>query len=265
MIEIQGVSKQFSTRRNTHQALDGIDLSVAEGEFVCLVGPSGCGKTTLLNIIAGLERPDGGRVLLGGQPVQGPGPDRCIMFQEAALFPWLTVAKNVEFAVELAGVPRGEWAMRVEHHLRMVHLWRFRDAHVHELSGGMRQRAALARALAAHPQVLLMDEPFAAVDAETRDVLHGELMDLWSRYRKTVIFVTHNLSEAVRLGDRVVIMATGPGRVQAVHEIDMARPRKREGEVARHVGRITRVMRGEVEKVMREEQDEVALRLVAGS
>jgi NitT/TauT family transport system ATP-binding protein len=255
-IQLQGVSKQFATRRGTHHALDRVDLSIAAGEFICLVGPSGCGKSTLLNLIAGLELPDHGTVLVNGQPVRGPGPDRCVMFQDAALFPWLSVAKNVEFALELAGVPRSEWAVRVEHHLRMVHLWRFRDAQVHELSGGMRQRVALARALAPHPQVLLMDEPFAALDAQTRDVLHSELMEVWSRHRKTVIFVTHNVREAVRLGDRVVLMATRPGRIQAIHRVDLGRPREREGDVAYYVARIMKELRHEVEKVMREEMDD---------
>jgi NitT/TauT family transport system ATP-binding protein len=256
MIRIEGLSKTFSTRRGEHFALGSVDLTVGDGEFVCLVGPSGCGKSTLLNVIAGLESPDSGRATIDGRPIEGPGPDRCVMFQESALFPWLTVAKNVEFALDLAGVPRADWPVRVEHHLRMVHLWRYRDAQVHELSGGMRQRCALARALAPHPKVLLMDEPFAALDAQTRDVLHTELMELWSRRKKTVVFVTHNVREAVRLGDRVVVLATRPGRVKLDVKIDLARPRDIEGDVAHYVGRIMKELRSEVEKVMREEIDD---------
>ena len=256
MIDIRGVSKQFTTSRGTHHALSAVDLHVEEGEFLCLCGPSGCGKSTLLNLIAGLERPDAGEVIVDGKIITAPGPDRCVMFQESALFPWLTVAKNVEFALELAKVPKAEWAGRVENHLRMVHLWRFRDAQVHELSGGMRQRVALARALAPHPRVLLMDEPFAALDAQTRDVLHSELVDVWTAHRKTVVFVTHNVREAVRLGDRVIVMGTRPGRVKSVHKIDLARPRDLEGDVAYYVGRIMKELKVEVEKVIREEIDD---------
>ncbi len=224
---------------------------------MCLVGPSGCGKSTLLNLIAGLEAPDEGEILVDGKRVDGPGPDRSMMFQDSALFPWLTVRKNVEFGLELARWPRREWDGRVEQYLKKVHLWRFRDAYVHELSGGMRQRVALARSLAPEPRVLLMDEPFAALDAQTRDVLHLELQEIWRATKKTVVFVTHNVREAVRLGDRVVILATRPGRVKLDCEIALARPRELEGDVAYYVGRIMKELKVEVEKVMREEIDEL--------
>ncbi len=256
MIELAGVSKQFVSRRGTNPALAEVDLTIDEGQFVCLVGPSGCGKSTLLNLVAGLEIADRGRVSVGGKPVDGPGPDRSVMFQDSALFPWLTVRKNVEFGLELARWPRAEWDARVELYLKKVHLWRFRDAYVHELSGGMRQRVALARALAPEPRVLLMDEPFAALDAQTRDVLHAELEEIWRATKKTVVFVTHNVREAVRLGDRVVILATRPGRVKVDVKIDLARPRELEADVAYYVGRIMKELKTEVEKVIREEIDD---------
>jgi sulfonate transport system ATP-binding protein len=257
MIEIQGVSKQFTSRRGVHHALADIDLTIETGQFVCLLGPSGCGKSTLLNLIAGLEQPETGRLLVDGKPIDGPGPDRSVMFQDSALFPWLSVRKNVDFGLELAGVrDRDERARRVELFLKKVHLWRFRDAYVHELSGGMRQRVALARALAPDPHVLLMDEPFAALDAQTRDVLHGELTEIWRATKKTVVFVTHNVREAVRLGDRVVLMATRPGRIKLDETIALARPRDIEGDVAFYVGRIMKELRTEVEKVIREEIDD---------
>ena len=257
MIALTKVSKRFATRRGSHHALEGVDLTIDDGQFVCLVGPSGCGKSTLLNLIAGLERADSGTVTLDGKPIEGPGPERSVMFQDSALFPWLTVRKNVDFGLELAGhTDKAARAARVETFLKKVHLWRFADAYVHELSGGMRQRAALARALAPDPQVLLMDEPFAALDAQTRDVLHGELTDIWRATKKTVVFVTHNVREAVRLGDRVVLMATRPGRIKLDEPIALARPRDGESDVAHYVGRIMRELRTEVEKVMREEIDD---------
>ncbi len=257
MIVLDGVSKDFNSKRGTHQALGGVSLTIDEGQFVCLLGPSGCGKSTLLNLIAGLEEPDAGRVTVDGKPVRGPGPDRTVMFQDSALFPWLTVRRNVDFGLELAGVRnKGEREGRTELFLKKVHLWRFRDAYVHELSGGMRQRVALARALAPDPRVLLMDEPFAALDAQTRDVLHVELTEIWRATKKTVVFVTHNVREAVRLGDRVILMATRPGRVKLDETISLARPRVTESEVAYYVGRIMKELRTEVEKVMREEIDD---------
>jgi len=257
MIALESVAKHFTSRRGTHHALAGVSLTIEEGQFVCLLGPSGCGKSTLLNLIAGLDRADSGRVTLDGREITGPGPERSVMFQDSALFPWLSVRKNVDFGLELAGVrDKHERAARTETFLKKVHLWRFRDAYVHELSGGMRQRVALARALAPDPHVLLMDEPFAALDAQTRDVLHGELTEIWRATRKTVVFVTHNVREAVRLGDRVVLMATSPGRVKLDETIALARPRVTEGDVAYYVGRIMKELRTEVEKVMREEIDD---------
>ncbi len=253
MIRISQVSKHFISRTGSHHALDSVSLDIADGQFVCLVGPSGCGKSTLLNLIAGLEMPDSGSVTVFDTPVTAPGPDRSVMFQDSALFPWLSVRKNVEFGLELANVPRSEWQGRVETFLKKVHLWRFRDAYVHELSGGMRQRVALARSLAPDPRVLLMDEPFASLDAQTRDVLHVELQEIWRATQKTVVFVTHNVREAVRLGDRVIMLATRPGRIKHDVKIDLARPRESEGDVAYYVGRIMKELKVEVDKVMREE------------
>jgi NitT/TauT family transport system ATP-binding protein len=256
-IELGAVAKVWRGGGGGVAALQAVDLTVWEGEFVCLCGPSGCGKTTVLNLIAGLEAPTAGAVRVGGQPVTGAGPDRAVMFQEHALFPWLTVAQNVAFPLEVAGVPREEREGRVEAMLRMVHLWRYRGHHPHEVSGGMRQRAALARCLVARPSILLLDEPFAALDAQTRDLLHGELERLWLSTGTTVVFVTHNVREAVRLGDRVVVMGTRPGRVKRVLDVDLARPRgPHDRDVALLAGVIERELKIEIEKVIREELDD---------
>jgi NitT/TauT family transport system ATP-binding protein len=213
VIEIRRVSKTFVTQRGQTAALRDVDLVVHTGEFVCLVGPSGCGKTTLLNLIAGLERPDDGVVLIGGRPVDGPGPDRGMMFQEAALFPWLTVGGNVEFGLLAQRLPRAVRRERVARYLAMVRMEGRAAAHVHELSGGMRQRVALARALAGEPRILLMDEPFVALDPRARAQLQGELVEAWSTTGKTVVFVTHDMAEAVRLGSRVIVLGARPARV----------------------------------------------------
>ncbi len=256
-IELVGVTKKFETARHGSPALTNVDLSIGDGQFVCLVGPSGCGKSTILNLVAGLEMPTEGEVRVRGARVKGPGPDRTVMFQESALFPWLTVEQNISFPLEIAGVAKSERAERVERYLRMVHLWRFRGSQPHELSGGMRQRAALARALVVEPTILLMDEPFAALDAQTRDVLHAELERVWLETRKTVVFVTHNVREAVRLGDRVVILGTRPGRLKRVLDVELLRPRDPDHrDVHLLAGSVTAELKIEIEKVMREEVDE---------
>lgn len=224
-IELELVSRTYWHRRGTVAALSDVTLSVAPGEFVCLVGPSGGGKSTLLNIVAGLEKPDAGRVLVDGRPVSGPGRDRLVIFQEAALFPWLNVLGNVTFGLAAAGVPRKERMEKARRYLKLVHLEGFERAYVHELSGGMKQRVALARALVLDPQVLLMDEPFAALDAQTRDSLHVELQDIWALTGMTVLFVTHNVREALVLGDRVVLMSARPGRVRREFRFGLPRPR----------------------------------------
>lgn len=221
-----GVKKSFrNARGDLVHALGPVNLDVSPGEFVCLLGPSGCGKSTLLNLFAGLEKPDEGEVRIDGEPIVRPGPDRAVLFQEPALFPWKSVRANVEFALELIGVPADERGDRAMAWLKRVHLSRFADAQPHELSGGMRQRAAIARALVCQPEVLLADEPFAALDAQTREILQSELQDVWLETRTTFIFVTHNVREAVFLADRVVLMSAPPGRLIAEHRITADRPR----------------------------------------
>lgn len=224
-LEVVTVSKFYPTRSGDLLALAEINLTVAAGEFVCAIGPSGCGKTTLLYILAGLETPSSGQVHVNGETVTGPDPSRVLLFQEAALFPWLTVRDNVEFGLRMKRVPAAERHKTSDRLLKMVHLEAFDDAWVHELSGGMKQRVALARALAVDPAVLLLDEPFGALDAITRQLLHDELQELWMRMGKTVVFVTHNVREAVVLGDRVVVFSPRPGRILADHPIHLPRPR----------------------------------------
>lgn len=225
-LSVRKVSKIFHTKRQIVRALDGVSLEVGEGEFVCLVGPSGCGKSTLLNIIAGLDLADEGTVLSDGQPVTGSGRDRMVMFQEHALFPWLDVLDNVMFGLRLKpGLNNKERREVAKYYLHLVGLDKFAEANIHELSGGMKQRVALARALAPNPKVLLMDEPFAALDALTREQLYGDIQRIWEQRKKTIIFVTHNVREAVCLGDRVVLFSPHPGRIREEYPIDLPRPR----------------------------------------
>src|SRR6201997_692650 len=223
---VERVSKWFRTPRASVQALDNINLAVAEGEFICLVGPSGCGKSTLLDIVAGLTVADQGRVLADDQVVAGPGRHRLVMFQDSALFPWLTVFGNVMFGLkrspELTRQQRREIAA---YHLQLVGLEKFSKSYVHELSGGMRQRVALARSLAPDPRVLLMDEPLAALDALTREQLYADIQRIWQSRRKTIVLVTHNVREAVCLGDRVVLMSRNPGRIREEFSVPLWRPR----------------------------------------
>ena len=225
-LRVDGVSKTFQTGRQRIRVLEDVSLSVGEGEFVCVVGPSGCGKSTLLNIIAGLERPDQGAVFCDDHPITGPGSDRLVMFQESALFPWLNVAGNVMFGLELKpDLTPQERRDLARSYLELVGLEKFRRACIHELSGGMKQRVALARALAPNPHLLLMDEPFASLDTMTRDQLYGDIQRIWQQQRKTIIFVTHNVHEAVCLGNRVVLFSPQPGHIQREFLIDLPRPR----------------------------------------
>jgi NitT/TauT family transport system ATP-binding protein len=226
-VVVDGVSKVYESERQRVEALSDVRFSVAEGEFVCLVGPSGCGKTTLFRTIAGLEAPTGGEIRLDGDPVTGPGTDRGMVFQEYGLFPWRTVRGNVAFGLEEQGVEEPDRSRRVDEMLGLVGLEDFADAYPKELSGGMKQRVGIARALAVDPEILLADEPFGSVDAQTRDMLHGELLRIWSETGKTVLFVTHDVEEAVKLSDRVVVMAADPGRVRDVVSVDIDRPRER--------------------------------------
>ena len=243
---IEGVSKWFRTPRADVHALDDVSLSVAEGEFVCLVGPSGCGKSTLLDIIAGLTKADDGSVLADGQPVEGPGRHRLVMFQESALFPWLTVLGNVLFGLKLIPELNAKDRIDIAHeHLKLVGLSKFTHANVHELSGGMKQRVALARSLAPDPRVLLMDEPLAALDALTREQLYADIQRIWQTRRKTIILVTHNVREAVCLGDRVILLSPHPGRIREQYHIPLPRPRDiNSAELAGYAREITAALKG---------------------
>jgi NitT/TauT family transport system ATP-binding protein len=240
-LDIRGVSKVYGPAGAHTFALDRITLDVDKGEFVCLVGASGCGKTTLLNLIAGLDKPGAGEIEVEGRPA--------LLFQDAGLFPWLTAEKNVELALRLRKVPRDARAQRAAELLHTVRLDGFGDKRPHELSGGMRQRVALARALAQESQVLLMDEPFGALDAITRDVLHDEVERVWTETGITILFVTHNVREAVRLGDRVLVLSSRPGRVVEEFPVDITRPRRLESpEVAALAGEVTERLRKEVRR-----------------
>jgi NitT/TauT family transport system ATP-binding protein len=254
-VALDGISLSYKTTSGERLlALDNISLEVKPGEFLCIVGPSGCGKSTLLHLIAGLNPQTSGKVLVDGTPVSGPGTDRILIFQELGLFPWLTVGGNVEFGMKMKNVPKAEREEKVQYYLRLVHLSKFRDSYIHQLSGGMRQRVALARALATEPDVLLMDEPFAALDAQTRDLLHDELERLWAETGRTIIFVTHNVREAVRLGDRVALLTFRPGRVKQEFSVNLPRPRHMEqADVARTARDILDCLRDEINKSLEAE------------
>jgi NitT/TauT family transport system ATP-binding protein len=206
-------------------AVENVTLNIDEGQFVCFVGPSGCGKSTLLNIIAGLDKPTKGEVILNGRPVTEPGPDRIMVFQDNALFPWLKVIDNVQFGLKIAGVEKQKRYQISMHYLEMMQLTKFAEAYTYQLSGGMKQRVSLARALVMDPEILLMDEPFAALDSQTRDLLLVELQLIWAKTRKTILFVTHNISESVCLGDRVIVFTNRPGKVKREIQVDYRRPR----------------------------------------
>lgn len=225
-ISLRDVSLSYRTNSGQSlKALQGINLDVRRGEFLCIVGPSGCGKSTLLHLIAGLSQPTSGSVRVDGKSVHGTGTDRIVIFQDLGLFPWLTVRQNVEFGLRMKGGAKAEREATAREYLRLVHLAQFENSYTHQLSGGMRQRVALARALAVQPDVLLMDEPFAALDAQTRDLLHDELERIWQETGCTIIFVTHNVREAVRLGERVVLLTFRPGTTKHEYSIRLARPR----------------------------------------
>lgn len=245
-LDVEHVSKVYASQAGEVVALEDVSISIREGEFVCFVGPSGCGKSTLLNIIAGLEQPDTGEVRTNGAAISGPGRDRLVMFQEHALFPWLDVMGNVMFGLKRK--PNLTDAERVEvarYYLQLVKMEGFTHANVHELSGGMRQRVALARALAPNPRILLMDEPFSALDAMTREQLYGDIQGIWQARRKTILFVTHNVREAVCLGDRVVLFSPHPGKVREEFDVDLPRVRSiNDREVAGLSHEITQALKG---------------------
>lgn len=238
--------------------LEDVSFSVAAGEALCLVGPSGGGKSTILNLLAGLVAPTSGRVLWEGKTIDGPARDRAVVFQDAALFPWLTLEQNIAFPLELAGYAKDERRERTEELLRLVHLLKFRGSYAHELSGGMRQRGAIARALATKPRMVLFDEPFAALDGQMRELLQNEVERIVRATGTTMVFVTHQIDEAVRLGDRVLLIGARPGRVLGDVPIDLLRPRRRgtgDAGAVRLVQTIAAEIRAEVEKVAREEAD----------
>jgi NitT/TauT family transport system ATP-binding protein len=228
MIAIERLSKSFTTARGAaHAALADISLDIAEGEFVSILGPSGCGKSTLLYIVGGFVAPSEGSVTVAGKPVTGPGPDRGPVFQEFALFPWKTVLGNVMYGLLEQGMPRAQAEAKARALIALVHLGGYENFYPKELSGGMKQRVAIARTLAYGPSILLMDEPFGALDAHTRTGLQNELLEIWERDRKTVLFVTHSVEEAVFLSDRVVVLTRSPGRIKETIKIDLPRPRRR--------------------------------------
>lgn len=232
-VKIKNVEKKFNTRNGEMIALNGVSLDIKENEFVCVVGPSGCGKSTLLNIIAGLLEPTGGSVEVDGKEVHGPGPERGVVFQQYALFPWLTVRKNVEFGPKLQKKSEAEAKAVADKYLKMVDLEQFADSYPKELSGGMKQRVAIARAYAVNPQVLLMDEPFGALDAQTRTQLQTELLNTWEKEMKTCFFITHDVEEAIILAQRVVIMSARPGRIKEIVDINIPYPRTQETKMTK--------------------------------
>ncbi len=226
-LSLDRVAKSYrSSSGDLVHALEDVTFDVGVGEFVCLIGPSGCGKSTILNLLAGLETPDGGRILLDGEPISGAGPDRAVLFQEPALFPWMSVRENVEYGLRLRRLPKAQVRRQAATWLEKVQLAGFADAQPHELSGGMRQRAALARALVCQPDVLLADEPFGSLDAQSREVLQQELQAVWTELRNTFVFVTHNVREAVFLADRVIVLSARPGTPIEEYRITTPRPRR---------------------------------------
>jgi NitT/TauT family transport system ATP-binding protein len=247
-LELRRVTKRFDG--STHAAVQDIHITCDPGEFVVVVGPSGCGKSTLLNLAAGIVQPDEGEVLIDGRPVTAPGPDRTMVFQEHGLFPWLTAAENIGFGLKMSGVPEAERRARVRDALRLIHLPHSGDRLVHQLSGGMRQRIAIARAIVMNPAVLLMDEPFAALDAQTRTLLHEQVQELWLETRKTILFVTHSVGEAVRLADRIIVLHLNPGRIRREFSVQLPHPRDFDSpEVADLVRQVRKEIEEEVNRV----------------
>ncbi|MDG5789680.1 ABC transporter ATP-binding protein [Evansella sp. AB-P1] len=254
-VHIKNVEKTFNNKEKNESftVFDDISLTVESGEFVSLLGPSGCGKSTLLNIVAGLDDASNGEVYVGDKKVTKPGSDRGVVFQEAALMPWLTALENVAFALRKK-MKKTEAKEHAKKYLKLVHLSKFMNSYPHELSGGMKQRVAIARALAMDPKILLMDEPFGALDEQTRTMLHKEVQFIWEETKKTIIFVTHNIRESILLSDRIVLMGTRPGGIRKIYPVDLPRPRiPSSPEFAKMEEDIMEILGGEIEKVMREE------------
>lgn len=254
-LHVKNVNRNFRLPNGQSvQALQDINLKVNRGEFLCIVGPSGCGKSTLLSLMAGLDKPSSGQILLDGKQISEPAPDLSVIFQELGLFPWLTVRENVEFGLKMRGLPEAERRDRAQSYLRLVQLARFADSYIHQLSGGMKQRVALARSLVLQPGVLFMDEPFAALDAQTRDLLHEELERLWQQTGQTIVFVTHNVREAIRLGNRVVVMTFRPGRVKSIFPVDLSGSRHMEDPALILLARdVMAQLKEEIAKAVKEE------------
>ena len=256
-LEARNIVKRFDHNGNPVVALDGINLKVDEGDFVCIVGPSGCGKSTFLNIIAGLEKPDSGEILLNGKAITTPGPDRTMVFQEGALFPWLKVVDNVEFGLKIAGIPKNERVQISRRYLDMMQLTKFANSYTYQLSTGMKQRVAIARALVMDPEILLMDEPFASLDAQTRDLLLVELQLIWERTKKTILFVTHSIAESVILGNRVIVLKNRPSKIKKEFVIDYRRPRLAEDQnLVKYQQNILAELRTEVKAQIKREFEE---------
>ncbi|MBP2638515.1 MAG: sugar transporter ATPase [Firmicutes bacterium] len=228
MLRLEAVNKAYNSNGDRFFALQDINITIPQGQFICFLGPSGCGKSTLINLIAGLEKPTSGQVIFREKPVTAPGSDRVVMFQESALFPWLNVIENVEFGLKMSGMGKKERQEKAMYYLEMMNLCEFSEAWIHELSGGMRQRVALARALTLPAEILLMDEPFAALDVQTKRMLQDELLRIFEETKKTIIFITHSVEEAIYLGERIIIMQPRPGRIKKDMIIQLPKPRQRE-------------------------------------
>ncbi len=257
-LSLEGIEKNFTNKQNKRLlVLDNIDLEVEKGEFVSIVGPSGCGKSTLLYLIAGLDKPDKGNIEVQGKKIDKPSPERVVVFQEAGLFPWLTVLENVTYGLLLKKMSKQEAEERARKVLKMVHLSRYVDSYPHQLSGGMKQRVSIARALVMEPEVLLMDEPFSALDEQTRMVLHRELLEIWRETKVTIIFVTHNIREAVQLSEKIVVMATRPGRIKELINVPVTKdgimPVMPDSVTLHTEQRVLNILQNEIEKVLKEE------------
>lgn len=255
-VEIRNISKEFLINNEKKNVLDNVNITFKDGEFVCILGPSGCGKSTLLSIIAGLDNNYKGEIFVNGKQVFGTGVDRAVVFQEPALFPWIKVIDNVEFGMKVAKVPKEERRKKALKYLKMVHLSKFKDSYVHQLSGGMKQRVSIARALSLNSEVLLMDEPFSALDSQTKELLQLQLQNIWLETKKTIIFITHNIDEAILLGDRVIVMSANPGRVKSEFKIELAHPRDSSNVDLVYIKqKIQKDLKEEVEKVAKGEYD----------
>ncbi|MBN1469555.1 MAG: ABC transporter ATP-binding protein [Fusobacteriaceae bacterium] len=255
-IEIKGLGKKFEINKREHIALENVNLTIKKGEFVCILGPSGCGKSTLLNVLAGLEIPSEGNITFDGKSSKEIGSERAIVFQDGALFPWLNVIDNVKFGMKIKNISEEEANEKAMKYLKMVHLTNFANSSISELSGGMRQRVSIARALTLDSNLILMDEPFSALDAQTKTLLQTEIQKIWYETGKTIVFITHNIEEAVMLADRVIVMGTRPGKVKKEFPIELGRPRTQgSSDVSYMVKRIFDVIKEEVEKVAKAEYD----------